>query len=78
VRLLNCIWAASLRIGICLYRQGNELLPNGLARQAMDLEGGETSMTVRTGHDADFETGHLTLYGAAAIVLLFYAWTFVY
>jgi hypothetical protein len=35
-------------------------------------------MTVRTGHHSDFEPGHLTLYGAAAIVLLVYAWTFVY
>jgi hypothetical protein len=32
-------------------------------------------MTVRTGHQSDFETSHLTLYGAAAIVLLIYAWT---
>jgi hypothetical protein len=32
-------------------------------------------MTVRTGHHSDFETAHLTLYGAAAIVLLVYAWT---
>jgi hypothetical protein len=32
-------------------------------------------MTVRTGHHSDFETGHLTLYGAAAIVLFVYAWT---
>jgi len=44
----------------------------------MDLEGGEASVTVRTGHHSDSEPGHLTLYGAAAIVLFFYAWTLVY
>ena len=32
-------------------------------------------MTLRTDHHSDFELGHLTLYGAAAIVLLIYAWT---
>jgi hypothetical protein len=35
-------------------------------------------MTVRTGHHSDFELGHLTLFGAAAIVLLFFAWTHVH
>jgi len=33
-------------------------------------------MTVRTGHHCEFEMGHLTLYGAAAIVLLVFAWTY--
>jgi hypothetical protein len=35
-------------------------------------------MTVRTCHRSDFERSHVTLYGAAAIVLLVYAWTLVY
>lgn len=40
--------------------------------------GGEALMTVQTGHRSDFEPGQLPLYGAAAFVLLVYAWTLVY
>ena len=35
-------------------------------------------MTVRTDHHSDFEPRQLTLYSAATIVLLVYAWTLVY
>lgn len=34
-------------------------------------------MTVRTGHQSDYDPAQLVLYGAAAVVLLVYAWTFV-
>jgi hypothetical protein len=38
--------------------------------------GGEVSMTVRTDHQSDYDPAQLVLYGAAAVVLLVYAWTF--
>ena len=58
-----------------IYHPGNQLLLNGLCRIADTPLGGEAPMTVRTDHHSDFELGHLTLYGTAAIVLLIYAWT---
>ena len=35
-------------------------------------------MTTRNDHHLDFELRHLQLFGAAAIVLLFFAWTLVH
>ena len=35
-------------------------------------------MTTRNDHHTDYETGQLMLFGAAAIVLLVFAWTFVH
>jgi hypothetical protein len=32
-------------------------------------------MTVRTGQHSDYDPAQLVLYGAAAVVLLVYAWT---
>jgi hypothetical protein len=32
-------------------------------------------MSVRTGHHSDYDPAQLVLYGAAAAVLLVYAWT---
>jgi hypothetical protein len=34
-------------------------------------------MTVRTDHHSDYDPAQLVLYGAAAVVLLVYAWSFV-
>ena len=34
-------------------------------------------MTTKNGYHSDFETGQLTLFGVAIIVLVFFAWTLV-
>jgi hypothetical protein len=37
-----------------------------------------TAMTVHSDHHSDFEAGQLALLGVAAIMLLVFAWTYVY
>jgi len=44
----------------------------------MPFSGGEASMTAQTDHHSDFDPARLVLYGAAAVVLLVYAWTVAY
>ena len=55
--------------------RGNQLPLNGLCRIADTPLGGDASMTIRTDHHSDFDPAQLVLYGAAAIVLVVYAWT---
>jgi hypothetical protein len=57
--------------------RGNQLPLNGLCRIADTPLGGDAPMTIRTDHHSDFDPAQLVLYGAAAAVLLVYAWTFV-
>jgi hypothetical protein len=39
---------------------------------------GGWAMSISDHHHSDFEAGQLVLFGAAAIVLLVFAWTFVH
>jgi len=58
--------------------QGTNFLSTDCARKAMAFSGGEASMTAQTDHHSDFDPARLVLYGAAAVVLLVYAWTVAY
>jgi len=59
------------------WAKGTKFFATDLTRRCRFL-GGEAPMTVQTGHRSDFEPGQLPLYGAAAFVLLVYAWTLVH
>ena len=73
---LNCMNVAAVPENVCTVQGTNFLSTDWPIGDA--LKGGEASMTVRTDHHSDYDPAQLVLYGAAAIVLLVYAWTFVY